>query len=144
MKTNLLAEVQRLNRLISETDAAYHSCAVKLGLSDSALKILYAAYGCGGECMLLEICQWTGISKQTLSSSVAVLERRGVLSLGNGRKNKRLCLTDAGMELAERTAALVMAAENRVFAGWERADMEKYLELTERYLKDFQRETENL
>lgn len=144
MKTRLSKEIRRLNRLISETDAAYHSCAVRLGLSDSALKILYTVYSCGGECMLREVSLQTGVSKQTLSSSVAVLERGGTVALKPEGRRKRLSLTPAGLELAERTAALVMAAENRVFAGWERVDMEKYLELTERYLNDFQRETENL
>ncbi len=144
MKTRLSKEIQRLDRLISETDAAYHSCAVRLGLSDSALKILYTVYSRGGECMLREVSRQTGIGKQTLSSSVAVLERGGIVALKAEGRSKRLSLTPAGLELAERTAALVMAAENRVFAGWERADMEKYLELTERYLNDFRRETENL
>ena len=144
MKTRLSKEIQRLNLLISETDAVYHRCSVRLGLSDSAMKILYTAYDCGGECALRDICLWTGLSKQTLSSSVAVLERGGIVALKAEGRSKRLSLTPAGLELAERTAALVMAAENRVFAGWDRADMEKYLELTERYLNDFQRETENL
>lgn len=144
MKTRLSKEVRQLNQLIRETDAAYHSCSVRLGLSDSAMTILYTTYGCGGECLLRDICQYTGMSKQTLSSSVAVLERGGIVALKPEGRNKRLSLTPAGLELAERTAAQVMAAENRVLAGWERADMEKYLELTERYLNDFQRETENL
>ena len=41
MNSNFSDEFDRYNHLISELDAVYHSASVKLGLSDSALQILY-------------------------------------------------------------------------------------------------------
>ena len=35
-------EMQRVNYLQSEMNAAYHEAAVKLGMSDSTVQILYA------------------------------------------------------------------------------------------------------
>ena len=35
-------ELRRLNYLMGETNAAYHEAALRLGLSDSAMRILYA------------------------------------------------------------------------------------------------------
>ncbi|MDE6895864.1 MAG: MarR family transcriptional regulator, partial [Lachnospiraceae bacterium] len=51
-----------------------------------------------------------------------------------GSRHKKVCLTEAGRELAERTAKRIMQAENEIFASWPEADVEKYLELTEHFL----------
>lgn len=142
MNICLSKEIRRLNHLISETNSAYHEAALKLGQSDSAMQILYDAYDGGGECLLRDICFWTGISKQTLNSAVRKLEREGMITLEPvGAKNKMVRLTASGILLAERTAAKVMEAENRVFSGWDRAEVEMYLELTKRYLTEFKQET---
>ncbi len=45
-------EMRRLDHLISEIDAVYHEAAVKLTLSDSAMKILYTVLDSGGSCPL--------------------------------------------------------------------------------------------
>ena len=41
MKELMTAELKRFNYLTNEIDAAYHEAALHLGLSDSALMILY-------------------------------------------------------------------------------------------------------
>ena len=51
-----------------------------------------------------------------------------------GSKNKNVALTEAGKKLAQRTALQVIKAENEIFADWAGEDVEKYLELTERFL----------
>ena len=118
MTIHFSSDIRRFNHLISETDAAYHEMSLKLGLSDSAMQILYTL--CGnedGSCLLR-------------------------LEMAGGKRNK-VILTEKGLLLAGRTAGRVIEAENRIFASWPREDVETYLELTRRYLEDLRRESRN-
>ena len=61
-------ELRRFNYLMGEIDAAYHEAALNLGLSDSAMRILYVLCGCGSfRCSLREVCLCSGLSKQALA-----------------------------------------------------------------------------
>lgn len=135
MKNKVSNELKRFNFLFGETGAAYHEMYLKLGLSDSAISILYAILESGGIRPLQEICHYTGLSKQTINSAIRKLEADNILYLEmSGARNKTVCLTEKGKALAERTAGRVITAENEIFASWPQEDVEKYLELTEAYL----------
>ena len=128
-------DLKHFNHLITEMDAAYHDISLKLGLSDSAMSILYTICNYGESCLLQDICRQSGLSKQTINSALRKLEAENILYLEMaGAKSKRVTLTDAGKALAQRTALQVIHTENEIFASWSREDVEKYLELTEDYL----------
>lgn len=55
MENYIKAAMKRFNYLTTEIDAAYHEAALKLGLSDSAMLILYAICNSGDECPLSDI-----------------------------------------------------------------------------------------
>ncbi len=129
--------LQRFNYLFGETDALYHELALKLGLSDSAMKILYVICDTGEPCLLREICRRSGLSKQTLNSALRKLEEEGTLFLESaGPRSKQVRLTPAGRALADHTAREIIRMENAVFAGWPEQDVQTYLTLTERFLTD--------
>lgn len=131
-------ELKRHNYLVNEIEAAYHDIALKLGLPDSSMIVLYAIFDNGDSCPLRDIINNSGISKQTANSALRKLESEGVIYLESaGQKNKTVCLTEYGRQLAERTAGKIIKIENDLFSSWPQADVEKYLELTERYLRDF-------
>lgn len=139
--------LRRLNHLLSETNAAYHEAAARLGLSDSVSQILYTVCAYGGEyrCPLHRICTETGISKQTINSALRRLEADGLVRLERaGGRNKDVCLTERGTELAGRTVARIIAAENAVLAAWTAQEVEAYLSLTEKYLTGFRVKTQEL
>lgn len=128
-------DLKHFNHLITEMDAVYHDISLKLGLSDSAMSILYTICNYGESCLLQDICRQSGLSKQTINSALRKLETENILYLEMaGAKSKRVTLTDAGKALAQRTALQVINTENEIFASWSREDVEKYLELTEDYL----------
>lgn len=130
-------ELRRYNYLISEIEAAYHEISSALGLSDSSMIVLYTVFDNGGSCMLQDICRNSGISKQTINSALRKLESEGIIYLESaGTKNKKVCLTEQGKHLANHTAGKIIEMENDIFSSWEKEDVEKYLELTERYLLD--------
>lgn len=136
-------ELKRFNYLLGEIDSAYHEICLKLGLSDSAMQILYAICDNGESCLLQEIGRCSGLSKQTINSSIRKLEREGIVYLENvGAKAKNVCLTDEGKNLVGKTALRVMEIENSIFASWTQEEVQTCLRLTERFLDDL-REKKN-
>lgn len=138
-------EMKRYNHLLGEIEATYHEMSLKLGLSDSAMIVLYTICDEGESCPLSEICRRSGLSKQTVNSAIRKLEADGILYLEKaGVRSKTVCLTVAGKELAGRTALRLLNVENAILASWTRQDVEKYLELTERFLTALREEAARL
>lgn len=139
----LNAQMKRFNMLSSEIDSAYHTAARRLGMSDSALMILYTLCSGGGECMLSDVTSCIG--KQTVNSALRKLEADGIVTaeLCGGRK-KKLRLTDSGRVLAEKTAARIIRIENEIFGEWSDEDKNAYIGLTNRYLTMFKKKTKEL
>ena len=129
-------EMQRVNYLQSEMNAAYHEAAVKLGMSDSTVQILYAVCNSGDSCLLSDICKMMGTSKQTINSALRKLEGEGLVYLEfSGGRKKRVRLTDRGRELAEGTVVRLIEAENSILEDWSREEVEQYLRLSRKYLE---------
>ena len=123
--------LKRLNCLLSEMDAAYHEAAQRQGLNDSSSRILYALCELGSPASLRAVCESTGLSKQTVNSALRKLEADGILYLEpSGARSKRVCLTEAGLRVADATAG-------RIFDGGPAEDVQQYLGLMERYLQTF-------
>ena len=139
-------ELRRFNYLMGEIDAAYHEAALNLGLSDSAMRILYVLCGCGSFlCSLRKVCLCSGLSKQTVNSALRKLEGEGLAFLEPiGTKGKDVCLTDAGQALAEGTVARLIAVEDAILGSWPAEDVEKYLSLAEQYLTAFREKAKHL
>lgn len=128
-------EMRRYNHLVGEIDGAYHGMALKLGLSDSAMRVLYTICVHGDDCPLREICRSSGLSKQTVNSALRKLEAEGTVYLeAVSARSKNVCLTEAGEALAAETAGRIIRMENEIFDAWPREDVAQYLDLTERYL----------
>ena len=135
MANRVSKEMNRYNYLVSEIDAVYHEAALRLGLSDSALNILYAICDNGEGCLLQDISFYTGMSKQTMNSALRKLEKEEIIYLGSlNAKSKKVYLTEKGKRLAGMTAMRVLQIEDEIFASWKKEDVEKYLELTGKYL----------
>lgn len=133
-------ELKRYNYLSSEIDAAYHEISSILGLPDSSMIVLYTICDNGDSCLLADIVRNSGISKQTVNSALRKLEADGIIYLESaGARNKTVCLTKQGKELADRTARQIIDVENDIFSSWAQEDVKRYLELTERYLQDFKK-----
>ncbi len=147
MSCNPSVTMKRYNHLIGEIDAVYHKMSLKLGLSDSAMIILYTICDNGNEtsCLLQDICRRSGLSKQTINSAIRKLEAEGILYLESvSPKSKNVCLTEAGKHLAAQSAGQIITIENEIFASWPWEDVQKYLELTEAFLRALQKKAKSL
>lgn len=132
------AEMRHLNYLISELNAAYHEAALKLGLSDSAMQVLYTICNYGDNCLLSDICRLSGASKQTINSALRKLEAENVvyLEIFSGKK-KKVCLTEKGKDIVKNTVVRLIEIENDILGSWTKTERAQYLELTQRYLTSF-------
>lgn len=130
------AQMKRFNLLQSELEAAYHEAALKLGLSDSTMLILYTICWCDGECLLSDIT--SGASKQTINSALRKLEADDIvyLEVFEGRK-KKVRLTDKGNRFVKDTVFRLIKIENEIFGLWSEEEKNTYIELTKRYLTTF-------
>ena len=138
-------EMRHFNYLTTEIDTAYHEAALRLGLNDSSMLILYAICNNGDECLLGDITRLSGISKQTLNSALRKLENENIVYLESiGGKRKKVCLTDIGKSLVERTVCRVITIENDIFDSWTEAERKLYIELTQKYLTSFKEKIKNL
>lgn len=135
------SETRRFNRLLSEIDEVYHEVAVRQGYSDSAMAILYTLADNDGRCRLTELIRLSGINKQTANSALRKLEKEDMVYLEPaGGKSKRVCLTDKGVDTAEKTVYRVLDIEKKIYSSWSREEWEIYLKLTERYLRQLREE----
>lgn len=135
MADEIKSTLERFNLLLSEIDAVYHDAALKMGISDSAMVVLYTVCSMNGDCLLNDITRMSGVSKQTINSALRKLEAEDLLYLeASGVRKKRVCLTEKGKDLAERTVLRLIGIENDIFRSWSAEERKIYLELTQRYL----------
>lgn len=110
MKTQL----QEFNNIITELFTAYHQIALKLGVTENELWILYELLPEEGEGILQrELCLRLGLPKQTVNSALQKMEQAGHIEqkTGRDRRTKLVSLTEAGRQLAEQKAGWLMQAE---------------------------------
>ncbi len=143
MEHEIHAQMRKFDLLVSGIDMAYHDAALKLGLSDSAMLILYTVFINGGECLLSDIT--SGVSKQTINSALRKLEADQVIrsELFKGRK-KKVYLTEKGKQFATDTVLRVIEIENEIFGQWSEEERTVYMDLTRRYLADFREKIKEL
>lgn len=91
--------------------------ALRSGFSDSAFLIFYAIAELGEGCLQKDIADRYFISRQTVSSSIRVLERKGYLFLKPGRRrDMHIFLTDSGKEILENRLHPFLVMEDDVIA----------------------------
>lgn len=145
MKHNYIDKVQKVNSLANELDAIYHLAARRLGISDSALIVLYEINEKGDGCLLHDVCVGSGISKQTINSALRKLEADDILYLENDKgKAKRVFLTQKGKEYIAVTAVRLREAECNAFNDWTENELELYFKLNEKYNESFKKEIDKM
>lgn len=145
METGIRDKLHRINCLGNEMEALYHQAALKLGVSDSVLCVLYMLYDKQGSCLLQDICRDSWLTKQTVHSAIRKLEEENLVYLKQHTgKTKRVHLTAAGMALCQNTVAKLMEAECAAFSRWTEEEVAEHLRLMEKYNDCFRKQIENL
>ena len=123
--------------LLSQVNSVYHDAALKLGLTDSELDILYSNQSI--------FYKETGTTKSTINSAVRKMEQAGYLYLkpGTGR-NTCVFLTEKGEELMKNTAHRLIAIENAIFESWSPEEQQLFMKLNRDFAAKFTEKTKAL
>ena len=132
MKIHQEYEVQQFNRLYKELDDIYHEIALAIGISDSALAVLYVVCTLGDGCLQKDICREAYVSKQTVNSSVRNLERNGFLYLEKSGRDKHICLTEKGRQFVEQKIRPVVDMENGAFLEMEPEERAEFIRISQK------------
>ena len=121
------------NRIYKETDQLYHGLALRMGLADSELVILYTLALSGDGCLQRDIVGNACLSKQTVNSATRRMVRQGLLTL-----------TEAGRQLAARTVLPLARAERAAIDALTEEELQTYLALSRKLLEQLRRTTAGL
>ena len=131
-------EIHEFNHIYKELDDLYHEIALKIGISNSALAILYTVCVLGDGCLQKDVCQEAYISKQTVNSSVRKLEKNGYLYLEQGTgRDKHIRLTEMGRRFVKEKIRPVIQMENEAFLDMEPEERKKFISLSRKYVDRF-------
>ena len=121
-------------------NSLYHEMAVRMGLSDSVMNVLYVICEKGDKCLQSEISKLTGISRQTINSAIRNLKKDGIVYLEQGHgRNTIVCLTEKGQKISAEKISPIFEIENRIWNEWTAEEQQQYLLLTQKYRDAFQK-----
>ncbi len=143
----ILDFIRRIDQQQKEQDHIYHNTAVRYGLSDTGMWVLYNVYTAPGTVTQQELCRQCFFPKQTVNTAIARLCKNGCMSLEvipGTRNQKKILLTDKGTELAEKTVGRLIEAEERAYAALSFEELQAYLGMTARLTAALREETEKL
>lgn len=145
MEEQLSRQQARLNQNEKMLEDLYHNYAASLGLSDSALWILYIVWIQGDGCTQKEICDSWSYTKQTINSALNSLEKQGLIRrmpLADNRKSKQVVLTAEGRAFAQKAVLPMLEAETASLGRLSERERADLLALTEKRTKFLQIEME--
>lgn len=137
-------QAREFTHISGEIDSLYHEAAVKIGVSDSVLNILYTLCEKENRCFQSDIFKLTGMSRQTINSAIRKLEKDGIVCLEQGTgRNTIVCLTEKGKLFSKENVFPLFEIENKIWSEWTAEEQKQYLALTQKYrdaLKKYMRE----
>ncbi len=137
--------IRRIEQQQKEQDHIYHNTAVRYGLSDTGMWVLYNVYAAADTVTQQELCRQCFFPKQTVNTAITRLIENGYMTLEaipGTRNQKKILLTAKGAELAERTVGQLIEAEKRAYAALTPEELQAYLDMTTRLTTALRKETE--
>lgn len=120
--------------LSAEINSLYHEAAVKMGISDTVLNILYVLCERDGQCLQSDIFRLTGISRQTIHSAIRKLEQDGLAYLKQGEgRNTTVRLTEKGRDFSNEKILPLFQIEDKIWGAWTIDEQEKYILFSKTY-----------
>ncbi|OZG65252.1 MarR family winged helix-turn-helix transcriptional regulator [Bifidobacterium eulemuris] len=130
------ALLERFNQMWKEIDHAYHEAARRSGLSDCGFCVMYGLMCSAAPMPQKELSSDWQYSKQTVTSAVQQLERRGLIMIrlaDGSRRDKVLELTEDGRSFVERNVRPIAVAEQTALEEIGEDNAELLIDLMRRY-----------
>ena len=135
MKNNLEQQILEFNLLYKRYDNIYRRAARKFDMCELEFMILYVLRSFNPEksrCAQKDLSQILMHPKQSINSALKSLLQKGLVRLTPSSDNQRvkyIYLTEKGMQLAERTADILIGAERKAFCSMTEEERETLLSL---------------
>ncbi len=139
--------IKQIEQQMKEQDSIYHSAAVKYGLSDTALWILYHVSDMSEIYTQQDLCQQCFFSKQTVNTAVNSLIKSGCARLeaiDGSRNRKRIILTEKGRELTENTTDNLKRVEIKAYGKLSDDELKAFLDISVKLNGFLREETDKL
>lgn len=139
---NIADFIEQIEKIQKEQESIYHHAAVRFGISDTVMWILYNIYESKEIYTQQELCKKCFYPKQTVNTAVANLVKNGYVRLEmipGTRNQKKILLTQAGIELAQNTTEYVKAAELRAYGKLSKEELRMLLDVNQKltsYLRE--------
>ncbi len=143
MKEIINRKLLMITQINKEFDELYHKVAVHYNLSDSCFWVLYALYEAKEPCTQKQICDYWYYNKQTINSAIKHLEKIGYINKGyeeNNKMNKKIGLTQLGLEIAEQSVKKVIEMEDKAFISVNEKELDTVIEIMQKPLTIFKEE----
>ena len=144
---NIRNYIELIEQQRKEQDAIYHNVAVKYGLSDTTMWVLYNIYFAEDIITQQELCRQCFFAKQTVNTAITGLVKNGYVELESiigTRNQKKILLTEKGARLADSTIKPLVESENKAYAVLDSTEMKAYLDMTTRLTVSLREEAEKL
>lgn len=129
-------QLSAINKMSKKSVALYHKIAASIGVSDSALGVLYALMNTDEPCSQYDLCSDWFIPKQTINSTVSALQKKGFVCLipvqGN-RNKKKIELTKSGRKFVKNTIGKLYDAELSALSELTCEERELFISLNRKY-----------
>ncbi|MBS6218014.1 MAG: winged helix-turn-helix transcriptional regulator [Clostridiales bacterium] len=128
-----------------EIDSIYHELALKFGISDSVLNILYVVCEKGNQCLQSDIFRLTGMSRQTINTAIRKLEKDEILFLKQGPgRNTIVCLTEKGNAFCRKNIIPLFQIEDKIWNEWTDEEKKQYLAFEQKYCDSLKKYAEEI
>lgn len=124
--------LEQWNNLAFHQEALYHNWAKECGLPEAQFWVLYALCEIDEPLCQNSFCEIWCYSKQTVSSAVANLEKKGLVYLDfaeGSRKKKNLHLTTKGEEFCSEHIRNLQKVEEEALSQLTEQDRNKFFEI---------------
>lgn len=137
--------MKEFNIVSGAINGCYHEAALKLGISDAEMNVLYVLSYEGSGCYQSLLYRNTGMTRSTVNTIIRRFEKEELLYLKSGTgRNTCVFLTTKGEKYLEDTVRKIIDIENRIFMAWTEEDRMIFLKLNQRYADELKNGVEKM
>lgn len=147
MKNNVQEQFAILKQIDKQQDELYHRIAVQIGISETALWVLYNLCDSDEVFTQNSLAELWCIPKQTVNSAITSLVKMGYVYLEQmaaARNSKAILLTEEGTAFCQKAIMPVLAAEQSAFLQLTEEERETFIALLKKQDLFLQKELNRL
>lgn len=138
--SGLDAGYERSSRMLRDFNVVYERGSASAKMPDASFQVLWFLLDLGEGCLQRDVCDYSGIGKQTVNSAVHKLADQGILRLEPTSKGRgvRLFLTEGGRAFAEERVLPFLEADREAFGALPERDREELVRVSQDYLGELE------